>query len=90
MARREHWVDRVIALAEEAKVRMKASMSGVISRPASRRPNTKVLMEQAMSNPQALDPSGRATLSQFLIETYGERAAQDIIPYLGAPEEEEI
>ncbi len=90
MARREHWVDRVVEMAEEAKVRMKASMSGVISRPVGRRPNTKTLMGQAMSNPQALDPSGRATLAQFLIDTYGERAAQDIIPYLGAPEEEEL
>ncbi|KKN28651.1 hypothetical protein LCGC14_0852240 [marine sediment metagenome] len=87
---REHWVDRVVAMVEEAKVRMRASMGSVVSRPVGRRPNTKVLMEQAMMNPQALDPTGRATLAQFLIERYGERAAQDIIPYLGIPEEEEL
>ncbi len=84
---REHWVDRVVEMAEEAKVRMKASMSKAISRPVGRRPNTRTLMEQALSNPQALDPSGRATLAQYLIDTRGERRAQDIIPYLGIEEE---
>lgn len=83
-----YWFDRSYARAVEARERMRASMQGVVRRPVLRRPNTKTLLEAAIRDPASVDPTGRAALGRFLLDTYGE-AARDVIPYLGIEGEEE-
>lgn len=88
MARNDHWQERVLKMARERRDRSRQSMLGAIRRPVRRRPNTSTLLEAAIADPASVDPTGRARLAQWAAETYGERAAMNIMPYLGVPEDE--
>ena len=83
-----YWMDRAVERATDAVARSKEAMRKAISRPILRRPNTRTLLEAAITDPASVDPSGRGVLAQFLTDTYGE-SARNIIPYLGAAEGEE-
>ena len=63
-------------------------MRKAIARPVLRRPNTRTLLEAAITDPDSVDPSGRKVLGQFLTDAYGE-AARNIQPYLGLEEEDD-
>ena len=83
-----YWMDRAVERATDAVVRSKEAMRKAIARPILRRPNTRTLLEAAITDPASVDPSGRGVLAQFLTDTYGE-SARNIIPYLGGEEEED-
>ena len=84
-----YWMDRAVERATDAVARSKAAMQAALARPILRRPNTRTLLEAAIQDPAAMDPSGRGVLAQYLTETYGE-SARNIIPYLGGEEDENV
>ena len=83
-----YWMDRAVERATDAVVRSKEAMRKAIARPILRRPNTRTLLEAAISDPASVDPSGRQVLGQFLTDTYGE-AARNLLPYIGMEEEDD-
>ena len=82
-----YWLERAAERATDAVARSKEAMRKAIARPVLRRPNTRTLLEAAITDPDSVDPSGRQVLGQFLTDAYGE-AARNIQPYLGLEEED--
>ena len=83
----EHWMTRVADRAQREVARSKAAMQKQLAPTMLRRPNTSVLVEEALADPQGVTPQGREMLAKFLRDRYGE-AARHLDPYLGVGEEE--
>lgn len=81
----KHWMERVTDRALKDIARSKARMKLTIAPAALRRPNTSVLLQEAIGNPEGVTPQGRERLAEFLTEKYGE-AAKSVFPYLGIEE----
>jgi len=88
MTSSNYWMDRAVERATDAVARSKEAMRKAIARPILRRPNTRTLLEAAITDPASVDPSGRGVLAQFLTDTYGE-SARNILPYIGMEEEDD-
>ena len=83
-----YWLERAAERAADAVARSKEAMRKAIARPVLRRPNTRTLLEAAITDPASVDPSGRQVLGQYLTDTYGE-AARNLLPYIGMEEEDD-
>lgn len=82
------WMDDARTMVESDLIVAKDAMRKAIGRPVKRRPNTKMLVAEAMASPESVlaDPSGRSTLAGYLRDTYGE-SSRHLLPYLGLEED---